>query len=77
MDIAGELRQRAAECFWWATTCPQSFAGPSAWLNMSQACLERAQLAEREELKPAAGEAAGAGALPSPLGGFQPNDAEL
>jgi len=74
MDIAGELRRRAAECFQWAT-CTQSFAGASAWLSMAQAWLDRAQLAEREGLNPAVGEPAGVGALPSPRGGFpQPDE---
>ena len=72
MDIAAELRRRAAECFQWAT-CTQSFAGASAWLGMAQTWLDRAQLAEREELNPAADGTAGA--VPSPLGEFpQPNE---
>ena len=75
MDVAAELRRRAAECFRWAT-CTQSFAGASAWLNMAQAWLDRAQLAERDELNPAAGRAAsGAVAAPNPRGGFpQPDE---
>ena len=74
MDIAGEFRGRAAECFRWAI-CTESFAGPSAWLNMAQAWLERAQLAEREELNAAVEATSAAGAVPSPLGVFpQPNE---
>jgi len=46
---AAEFRKRAAECFQWAVGT-QTLAGASTWLTMAQSWLERAQLAEKEEL---------------------------